>query len=279
MSGGSILRIQELEFSIRDEVHVGPVSIALDAGSFLGVVGESGSGKSLLCRTLIGMLGSVGGQVDGGSLLYGEVDYTRATRREWTRIRREKIGYMPQASMSSLNPVRRVGSQMSELMMGSKQSKRDLSIDLLRQVQMRDPDTVLKSYPHELSGGMRQRVMLALALIGDPQILIADEPTTALDATVQAEILALIAHIQKERGMAVVLVSHDMRVVRRSCTDVMVMYRGRVMEQGAVAEVLQTPKHPYTKALLSADPALSPRKTMLGTIDEDEMRMLWEERA
>lgn len=266
------LSVEDLVFSIRDLVRVGPVGFTLEAGSSLGIVGETGSGKSLLCRTLVGMLGLTGGQIDSGSVRFRGVEYARADRAAWAELRRSTVGYMPQASMSGLNPVRRVGSQLLELLHGGRAERTARALELLEQVQMRDPARVMRSYPHELSGGMRQRVMLAFALTGDPAVLVADEPTTALDATVQAEVLALISRIQRERRMSLVLVSHDMRVIRRMCDEVVVMYRGRVLEQGPVERVLSRPEHPYTAALLAADPALAERKTMLGTIDEAALR-------
>lgn len=260
------LRVRDLEFSLGDSVRLGPINLEAAPGTTLGVVGETGSGKSLLCRALVGMLSLTGGTIDAGSIKFQGEEYARADRRQWAHLRQRRVGYMPQASMAGLNPVRKVGGQLTEILAGSRAAKAEKARLLMQQVQMRDPDLVLRSYPHELSGGMRQRVMLAFALASDPAIVIADEPTTALDATVQNEVLRLIQQVQKERDMAMVLVSHDMRVIRRVCDQVAVMYGGRVVEMGPTTTVLSTPSHPYTKALLQADPMLAQRKTMLGAI-------------
>lgn len=255
-----------LRFSIGDVVRVGPIDLTLRSGRTLGIVGETGSAKSLLCRTLVGMLEIIGGQIDGGELHIDGRELAHADRATWAKMRRTSVGYMPQASMSGLNPVRRVGSQLRELLEGSRAERTAKARDLLRQVQLMDTDRVLKSYPHELSGGMRQRVMLAFSLIGNPTILVADEPTTALDATVQAEVLRLIKRVQEERNMSVIVVSHDMRVIKRMCDDIAIMYCGRVVEQGPLGEVVATPRHPYTRALLQADPIFTERKTPLGAV-------------
>lgn len=260
------LRVRDLEFSVGDSVRLGPITLEAAPGTTLGVVGETGSGKSLLCRALVGMLSLSGGTIDAGSIEFQGEEFARADSRRWAQLRRRRVGYMPQASMAGLNPVRRVGSQLNDILVGPRTLKLDKARMLMQQVQMSDPDRVLRSYPHELSGGMRQRVMLAFALAGDPDILVADEPTTALDATVQNEVLGLIQQVQKERNMAMVIVSHDMRVIRRVCDRVAVMYGGRIVELGPTSTVLSAPSHPYTRALLQADPTLAARKTVLGAI-------------
>jgi oligopeptide/dipeptide ABC transporter ATP-binding protein len=265
-----VLEARGLEFGVGGAVAVGPVDLEVRAGRTLGIVGETGSGKTLLCRVLVGVLGSIGGSVRAGSLVVGGADVTGAGAREWAALRRGVVGFMPQASLSGLNPVRRVGAQMEEALraqgVASRGERRERARTLLGQVRMPDPERVLKSYSHELSGGMRQRVMLALALAGDPMILVADEPTTALDATVQTEVLDVIKDVQRARHMAVVTVSHDMRVVRRTCDAVAVMYAGRIVEHGPTARVLSEPSHPYTRALLAADPALAERGRPLNAI-------------
>ncbi|MBB2914052.1 oligopeptide/dipeptide ABC transporter ATP-binding protein [Streptosporangium becharense] len=259
-----------LRFRVGDAVAIGPIDLAVSAGQSLGIVGETGSGKSLLCRTLVGMLDGVGGAIDSGSLVIGGTELAGASSRAWVDLRRSVIGFVPQASLSGLNPVRRVSAHLDETLrvqgVDDRAARRARSLELLREVRMRDPERVLRSYGHELSGGMRQRVMLALALAGDPRILVADEPTTALDATVQREVLNLVKDVQRERNMAVVTVSHDMRVVRRTCDFVAVMYAGRVIEAGPADQVLSRPSHPYTRALLAADPALVPRGAPLSAI-------------
>lgn len=268
--GRAALRVDGLRFSVADVVTVGPIDLEVPTGTSLGIVGETGSGKTLLCRTLVGMLGDIGGRVLEGSLTVGGRDLTRAGRREWTEVRRGGVGFMPQASLSGLNPVRRIGAQLAEALeaqgVAGRAARRQRARALLDDVRMRDPDRVLQSYSHQLSGGMRQRVMLALALAGDPGLLVADEPTTALDATVQKEVLDLLRDVQRDRDMTLLIVSHDMRVVRRTCDAVAVMYGGRVVESGPTDRVLSRPSHPYTRALLAADPALVPRGAPLSAI-------------
>lgn len=260
------VKAEGLRFSIGSVVRVGPIDLTLRSGRTLGIVGETGSAKSLLCRTLVGMLEIVGGQIDGGRLEIDGRELAGADRATWAKLRRTSVGYMPQASMSGLNPVRRVGAQLRELLEGSRADRTEQARELLRQVQLHDTERVLKAYPHELSGGMRQRVMLAFSLIGDPNILVADEPTTALDATVQAEVLRVIKEVQEQRHMSVIVVSHDMRVIKRMCDDIAIMYCGRVVEQGPIEDIVARPRHPYTRALLQADPIFAERKTPLGAV-------------
>lgn len=265
-----VLEAVGLRFAISDAVAAGPIDLTVEAGTTLGIVGETGSGKSLFCRTIAGMLHSIGGRLTGGTIAYAGTDFASATPAEWSRLRRTQVGYMPQASLSGLNPVRRIGSQLVEVLLITGQAGRASRIAsarrLLEQVQLVDVERVMNSYPHELSGGMRQRVMLAMALAGDPQLLIADEPTTALDATVQSEVLDLIRSVQQDRNMAVIIVSHDMRVIRRACDRMAVMYGGRIIESGPVGKIIAAPAHPYTRGLLLSDPALAARKTLLGSI-------------
>ncbi|MBY4130248.1 ABC transporter ATP-binding protein [Rhodococcus fascians] len=270
-SGETVVRARSLRFSI-GRTTVGPVDLEVGRGRVMGIVGETGSGKTLLCRTLTGML-----QACGGSVVSGEVDVlgrrmTDANKQQWTRLRRGPIGYMPQASLAALNPVRRVGAQMEETLRYSeikgRSGRRTAAAQLLERVQLRDVDRVMRSYPHQLSGGMRQRVLLAMALIGDPQLLVADEPTTALDATVQVEILKLLQGIQKAKNMSMILVSHDLASLRAVCDDITVMRAGSVVEQGYAQDVFGNPQHPYTRALLASDPALVPRGSRLLIMDD-----------
>jgi oligopeptide/dipeptide ABC transporter ATP-binding protein len=265
-----VLEVRGLRFSVGDSVSVGPLDLTVPVRSALGIVGETGSGKSLLCRALTGMLPSLGGRIDAGSLVFDGRDLARADGGTWRAARRGGIGFMPQASLSSLNPVRRIGAQMHETLklqgIRDRAERRRRAHALLEQVRLKDPARVLGSYPHQLSGGMRQRVMLALAIAGDSKLVITDEPTTALDATVQSEVVELLRDVQRERQVALIAVSHDIKVIRRLCATVAVMYAGRFVEVGPTAQVLDSPHHPYTKGLLASDPALVPRGSRLGAI-------------
>jgi len=266
-----VIAARELRFSIGETVAIGPLDLTVPAGAMVGIVGETGSGKSLMCRALTGLLPSIGGSLDGGSLRFEGEELAGADARRWASARRGRIGFMPQASLSSLNPVRRIGAQMRETLRLTGSRSRGAcdrrAAELLALVRLRDVPRVLRSYPHELSGGMRQRVMLALALVGEPRLLVADEPTTALDATIQAEVLQLLRQVQERSGMSVVIVSHDLRSLSSVCDTIVVMYAGRVVESGPTATVLARPSHPYTRGLLASDPALTPRGTPLRAIE------------
>jgi peptide/nickel transport system ATP-binding protein len=233
---------------------VDSVSFSLEKGKTLAVVGESGSGKSMLCRAILGLVPSQ------GSIRFDGHDSGTLSARELNRLRGREIGVVLQNPLSSLNPVMTIASQIIEPMrchlgIGSRDGKAR-ALSLLRDVGIPRPEERLACYPHQLSGGMRQRVAIAIALACDPKLLIADEPTTALDATVQAEILNLLARIQQERNMAVILVSHDLGVVAGRSHDIAVMYAGRIVEQGPTAAVFGRMRMRYTQALFDAIPRL-----------------------
>jgi oligopeptide/dipeptide ABC transporter ATP-binding protein len=230
------------------------VSFSLASGSSLGIAGETGSGKSMTCRLLTGLLGRMGGRVvEGSARLLGR-DLADLSERDWQDVRGHEVALVPQNSLSALNPVRRVGSQMTEAirLLDPASNPRTRALELLEEVQMPDPAGVLRLYPHELSGGMRQRVMIALALTGHPRLLVADEPTTALDVAVQRAILDLLGEVRRQAGMALILVSHDLAVVQVVAEYVAIMYSGGVVEFGPTHSVLSHPRHPYTRALLDA---------------------------
>ena len=268
-----VLEVEALSTSFatpRGAVHaVDDVSFTLQAGSTLGIVGESGSGKSVLCRTAMGLLppnahtsGSV--RLNGNELLHTSVD---ELRRHWGL----EIAMVFQDPMTSLNPVMRIGPQITESLRTraglSRRDARARAIDLLESVGIPAPEERVRKYAHQLSGGMRQRVVIASALSCDPQLLIADEPTTALDVTVQAQILDLLADQQSTRQMSMILVTHDLGVVANRTDHLLVMYAGRVVEAGPTATVLEAPTMPYTRALLDALPNPStPRHQQLATI-------------
>jgi peptide/nickel transport system ATP-binding protein/oligopeptide transport system ATP-binding protein len=255
------------------EVHaVNNVSFSLKKGELLGVVGESGSGKSVTMMSLVGLLPTPPAEVRGGEVLLAGRDLLKISQRELQDIRGAKVGFVFQDPMTSLNPVFPVGDQIMEPLFRhqklSKGAARARAIELLQLVGIPDAEARLKSYPHQFSGGMRQRVMIAIALACDPDVLIADEPTTALDVTIQAQILELVKELRQKLGMAIVWITHDLGVIAGIADRIMVMYGGQIVEQGAVAEVFKAPAHPYTRALLKTVPALhGPRAERLLAIE------------
>jgi oligopeptide/dipeptide ABC transporter ATP-binding protein len=254
---GELLRAEHVAIAIRGREVVSDLSFTLGAGAAVGLVGESGSGKSVACRSLTGTLGLIGGSVTGGRLEILGRDFTAASEREWKRLRGCVVALVPQASLSSLDPLMRIGAQLREAVRthvhGVDADAR--SRELLERVNL-DSRLLMRRYPHELSGGQRQRVMIALALAGEPEILVADEPTTALDVTVQRSILRELRELCDQDGMALVLVSHDFGVIEDVCDDVVVMYGGCAIETGELSGVIAGARHPYTKALLAARPTL-----------------------
>jgi peptide/nickel transport system ATP-binding protein len=245
------------------------VSFALDGGDSLGVVGESGSGKTMTALALMGLLPE--GATVSGALRFEGVDLARLDEAEMQRLRGDRIGMVFQEPMTALNPLHRVGRQVAEPLIlhrgMSKAAAWAEAVKLLARVRLRDPERVARAYPFALSGGERQRAMIAMALSCSPKLLIADEPTTALDVTVQARILDLLATLGAQSEMATLLVSHDLAVVARHCHRVLVMYGGTVMESGPAEAVLRDARHPYTRALLEARPrAGAPRGERLRAI-------------
>ncbi|MDF0598224.1 ABC transporter ATP-binding protein [Psychromarinibacter halotolerans] len=245
----------------RGEVHaVNSVSFDLKPGELLGVVGESGSGKSVTMMSLIGLLPSPPAEVRDGQVLFGDKDLLKADDDTLRSIRGARIGFVFQDPMTSLNPVFTVGYQLMEPLrkhMGlGKKAARARAQELLELVGIPDAGRRLKDYPHQFSGGMRQRVMIAIALACDPEVLIADEPTTALDVTIQAQILELVKELRQKLGMAIVWITHDLGVIAGIADRVMVMYGGQIVEHAPVKELFGNPQHPYTRALLGTVPAM-----------------------
>ncbi len=245
---------------------VNGVSFQVHAGETVGVVGESGSGKSVTMLSLVGLIRSPPGSVEGGTARFrsddAPVDLLQLGNDGLRRIRGDEIGIVFQDPSESLNPVMTVGRQITESLRQprggrrlGRRTARTKAIDLLRRVGIADPERRFDSYPHELSGGMRQRAVIAIALAGDPSLIIADEPTTALDVTVQAQILDLMKQLQVERNLAMVWVSHDLGVVAAIADRVLVLYAGTVVESASVEELFERPQHPYTRALLAALPS------------------------
>jgi len=246
------------------------VDISLNSGDVLGVVGESGSGKSMLALSIMGLLPRPI-TVSGGEILLQGRNLLQLQAQELRALRGKDMAMIFQEPMTSLNPVMRVGQQIGEVLRWHRsmqgEAARQEGIALLKRVEMPDPLRQIDAYPHELSGGMRQRVMIAIALAGRPKLLIADEPTTALDVTIQAQILELIRNIQRDDGMSVLLITHDLGVIAEMCDRVAVMYAGRVVEQGAVLDIFDRPAHPYTRGLLASRPKISAGSNWLSTIE------------
>ncbi|MFV0492848.1 MAG: ABC transporter ATP-binding protein [Pseudorhodobacter sp.] len=244
------------------DVHaVNSVSFHLRPGELLGVVGESGSGKSVTMMSLIGLLPSPPAEIRAGEVMLGGMDLLKIPEDRLRDVRGRRVGFVFQDPMTSLNPVFTVGNQIMEPLrrhMGMTRAQAiDRAVELLELVGISDARRRLKDYPHQFSGGMRQRVMIAIALACDPEVLIADEPTTALDVTIQAQILELVKELRHKLGMAIVWITHDLGVIAGIADRVMVMYGGQVVEQAPVRDLFANPSHPYTRALLQTIPALT----------------------
>jgi ABC-type glutathione transport system ATPase component len=263
----ALLEVTDLRISFHTRTGVyravNGVSFSLDKGEILGVVGESGSGKSVSCLSLLGLIPQPPGRIEGGRAIFDGVDLLHAPPAQLRAIRGKRISMIFQDPMTSLNPYLRISEQLMEpLLIHEQISKEDAfvrALAMLEAVGINDAAKRIHSYPHEFSGGMRQRVMIAMALITKPDLLIADEPTTALDVTVQAQILALIRKLQRELGMAVLFITHDLAVVSGLCDRVQVMYAGQVVETADTRTLFRNPQHPYTKALQRCIPALQPK--------------------
>jgi len=248
------------------------VSFSVAPGETLGIVGESGCGKSVTAFSIMRLLPQPHGRILGGTIQFEGADLVRASEPELHRIRGGRIGMVFQEPLSALNPVQTIGKQLTEvLLLHKKITKAEAlaqAVGLLGKVGIPSPEVRVGEYPHQLSGGMRQRVVIAMALSCNPSLLIADEPTTALDVTIQAQILDLMLSLQRELGMAIVLITHDLGVIAQVCDDVVVMYAGQVAEQGTVEAIFRRPMHPYTRGLLASVPRLTTlRKSRLPTIE------------
>ena len=252
------LSVEHLAVSIRGREVVSDMSFELPAGACIGIAGETGSGKTVACRALTGTLERIGGRVERGSARFGGTDLAQADEREWSRLRGRQIALVPQSSLSSLDPLMRVGAHLVETIryLEGRKGAKARALELLAHVQLADPELVYRCFPHQLSGGMRQRVMIALAIAGRPELLVADEATTALDVTVQRGILDLLGRLRHETGMSVILVSHDLAVVEETSDRTAIVYAGVSVETGLTATVLRAPRHPYTRALLAARPGV-----------------------
>src|SRR5688572_14286441 len=248
------------------------VSFTIEKGQTLGLVGESGCGKSVTATSILRLVPSPPGKILGGAIRFGGIDILKLPREELPKIRGKDIAMIFQDPMTSLNPVFTVEKQMGEVLRMrfgmDREAARRRSVEMLATVGIPDPATRVTNYPHELSGGQKQRVMIAMALLAEPQLLIADEPTTALDVTVQAQILQLMKEMQKRMGAAVLFITHDMGVVAEMCDEVAVMYAGRIVEEAGIGDVFKRSRHPYTKGLLRSLPQKGrAKKAELPTIE------------
>lgn len=247
------------------------VSFSIDKGETLGLVGESGCGKSVTSLSILRLIASPPGKIESGRILFEGKDLVKLTEPEMRSMRGNRISMVFQEPMTSLNPVFTIGDQIAEVFRihqkSSRTEAREKAIEMLKLVKIPAPESRFDEYPHQLSGGMRQRVMIAMALACRPQLLVADEPTTALDVTIQAQILDLIQKLQKELNMAVLLITHDLGVVAEVCDRVVVMYAGKVVEEGTVNQIFNKPQHPYTLGLLKSIPKLGHRSEYLPTIE------------
>lgn len=267
----NILEIKNLTlgFQLEDELAraVHGVSFALEKGKVLGIVGESGCGKSVTAMSIMKLL-PANAVIEEGEILYNGVNLLNLSAKEMQKIRGSKISLIPQDPLTSLNPLYTVGDQIIETIeyhrkVSSKEARK-MAIEALRSVKIPESENRLNDYPHQFSGGMRQRAIIAMALCCNPELIIADEPTTALDVTVQAQILELIRQIQAERGTSLIFITHDLGVIAEFCNYVAVMYAGRIVEYARVEDIFKEPLHPYTKGLLESLP--SPDKEVLNVI-------------
>jgi peptide/nickel transport system ATP-binding protein len=269
----SILQVNDLhvEFVV-DKKRIRPlerVSFEMNSGEVLGMVGETGSGKSLTAHAIMGLTSLVGGEI-GGSITFEGRDLLLLSEKEIQSVRGSQIAFIPQNPMTSLDPVYRVGDQIVEglckqVKIGRRQAKRQV-IDLMGKLRIPKADRVFQQYPHQLSGGLKQRIVIAMGLCAHPKILIADEPTTALDVTVQAQIMLLFKEMTTARNIGLFLITHDLGVIAQVCDKVAVMYAGNMVEFGRISEVFNTPRHPYTKALLQCIPRIGMEKGSLAAI-------------
>ena len=256
---------------------VNVVSFNLDAGKVLGIVGESGSGKSVTAYSIMQILAD-NGRITSGEILYKGEDISRWGESKMQDFRGKCCSIIFQDPMTSLNPVFTIGSQIAEAVLlhtkSSKHEAMEKALEMLKLVGINEPEKRLKQYPYELSGGMRQRVMIAMALACEPDILIADEPTTALDVTIQAQILELMQSLQKKLGMAIIMVTHDLGVIAEMCDEIVVMYGGRFCERGTADEIFYNPRHEYTRGLLRSIPNITNMKERLVPISGTPINML-----
>lgn len=253
-----MLSVQNLGVAFGSVEPLTGVSFTVNKGETLGIVGESGSGKSLTAMSVMGLLPLSGGRITSGSIKFDSCELTTLPENDYRELRGGRIGLITQNPMTSLDPLQKIGPQVDavarlHLNMNQKRA-RTRTVEILDALRIPDPAVICERYPHQMSGGMKQRIVIAMALAADPDVLIADEPTTALDVTVQAQIIRLLDDLVKQRDLALVLITHDMSVVAQTCDKVVVMYAGRAIEHGDVNAIFDEPQHPYTRALIGCIP-------------------------
>ena len=272
----SALVVRDLHLAVRNGQALLPIlrgiNLDLPQGEIHGLVGESGAGKTMLGRVILDIL-PPSAVITSGNVDYPAYRSSPSLNRKSAHRRRPHISLIPQDPLTSLNPVKRIGKQMREILRlahkGSSQQIHERAKQHLREVKIRNPGQVLQQYPHQLSGGMRQRVLIAMAFSTEPDIIIADEPTTALDVSVQQQVLRLIRDLQNERGTTILFVTHDLGVVAKLCDRVSLMHSGMILEQGKVSDVFQSPSHPYTRSLLEAIPRYDKPREKLSPVAND----------
>lgn len=253
-----LLEIERLSVGIGRLTLLEDIAFCVDKGEILGLVGESGSGKSLTALAIVGLLPLIGARVTAGEIRFDGTDLTRLDESRLRRFRGRRIAFITQNPMTALDPLQPIGEQIdvvARLHLGlTPNTARERTIEILTRLRIPEAATICRQYPHQLSGGMKQRIVIAMALAGEPDLIVADEPTTALDVTVQAQIIHLLTSLVRERGMALVLITHDMGVVAQCCDRVAVLYAGRLAEQQPVTSLFAAPAHPYTHALIDCIP-------------------------
>jgi len=272
MQKNSILSLKDISISFSENEVIHNISYTLNKNEILGIVGESGSGKSVSSLAILGLLPKRISKITSGSIIYDDKDLTKISSKVFQQIRGNKIAMIFQEPMSSLNPSMTCGKQVEEILLQhtslSKNQVKQETILLFEKVKLPNPERILKSYPHEISGGQKQRVMIAMAIACKPDILIADEPTTALDVTVQKDIISLLKELQIETKMSIIFITHDLALISEIADRVIVMYKGDIVEQGLVAAIFKNPQHNYTKALINSRPSLDTRLKTLPTIQD-----------
>lgn len=253
-----LLAVSNLSARIGSATLLENISFDLARGEIMGLVGESGSGKSLTALAITGLLPVIGGQISAGNLMFDGTDLAALPADQMRKLRGRRIAFITQNPMTALDPVQRIGPQVdfvSRTHLGlDRKAARQRTVELLTQLRIPQADTVCAAYPHQLSGGMKQRIVIAMALAGEPELIVADEPTTALDVTVQAQIIHLLTRLVRDRGLALVLITHDMSVVAQACDKVAVLYAGRMAEVKPVQALFAHPQHPYSAALINCIP-------------------------
>ncbi|MBT3983694.1 MAG: ABC transporter ATP-binding protein [Bacteriovoracaceae bacterium] len=272
-----VLEVKNLSTSFATEAGrvqvLNGVNFKVPKGKTVGIVGESGCGKSVTSLSIMRLLPKPSGQVDSGEVIFKDRDLLKLPISDMYQIRGKKVSMIFQEPLTALNPVHKIGKQLGEVFelhfpKMSQQEVWDESVRILKEVGIPEAERRMSEYPHQLSGGMRQRVVIAIALACKPELLFADEPTTALDVTIQAQILKLMKNLQEDIGMSIIFITHDLGVIAQLCDEVVVMYAGKVVERGPVELIFDSPKHPYTKGLLASIPRLDhPRKQTLATIE------------